>query len=249
MKLDYFDLLSPDPIHIPKVGGIISPKLKDISSIGISTYRYYLSILSLDLKSYFTMVGHPEQYNMLSDEEKLQINMFDLLTIDEQSAGLLQSVLNFFINENVVYASQNKCFLVQKDNEIIGAITRGNYSQICDLIYQRNCMKLNQEDLSKIKSKKALEIMKKLQKGREKRQNKPDKNIELGNIISAIANKSQSLNILNIWELTVFQLWDCFSRLSNNSIYDIQSMSVATWGNKDNYFDATAWFKRIDTNN
>ena len=91
--------------------------------------------------------------------------------------------------------------------------------------------------------------MKKLQKGREKRHNKPDKNMELGNIISAISNKSQSLNILNIWELTVFQLWDCFSRLSNNSIYDIQSMSVATWGDKDKQFDATAWFKRIDTNN
>ena len=73
-------------------------------------------------------------------------------------------------------------------------------------------------------------------------------NMELGNIISAVANKSQSLNIINIWELTVYQVWDCFSRLSNNSIYDIQSMSVAAWGNKDNYFDATAWFKRIDTN-
>ena len=90
--------------------------------------------------------------------------------------------------------------------------------------------------------------MKKIQKGRTEKSNKKtiDNNMELGNIISAVANKSHSLNILTIWDLTVFQLWDCFSRLSNNSIYDIQSMSVAVWGNKDNYFDATAWFKRID---
>ena len=79
------------------------------------------------------------------------------------------------------------------------------------------------------------------------KQTKSDENLELGNIISAVANKSQSLNILNIWDLTVFQVWDCFSRLSNNSIYAIQSMSVAAWGNKDNSFDAAAWFKRIDT--
>ena len=94
-------------------------------------------------------------------------------------------------------------------------------------------------------------IIKKLQKGRAEKakQTKADKNMELGNIISAVANKSQSLNIINIWDLTVYQLWDCFSRLSNNSIYDIQSMSVAAWGNKDNYCDATAWFKRIDTTN
>lgn len=90
--------------------------------------------------------------------------------------------------------------------------------------------------------------MKKIQKGRTEKSNTKtiDNNMELGNIISAVANKSHSLNILTIWDLTVFQLLDCFSRLSNNSIYDIQSMSVAAWGNKDNYFDATAWFKRID---
>ena len=91
--------------------------------------------------------------------------------------------------------------------------------------------------------------MKKLQKGRAERsrQTKTDQNMELGNIISAVASKSHSLNILNIWDLTVFQLWDCFARLTNNSIYDIQSMSVAAWGNKNNYFDVTAWFKRIET--
>ena len=93
--------------------------------------------------------------------------------------------------------------------------------------------------------------MKKLQKGRavKAKQSKSDKNMELGNIISAVANKSHSLNILNIWDLTVFQVWDCFLRLSNNSIYDIQSMSVAAWGNKDNYFDANAWYKKIDNIN
>ena len=50
---------------------------------------------------------------------------------------------------------------------------------------------------AKIKSKKALEIMKKLQKGRAEKakHTKADKNMELGNIISAVANKSQSLNI------------------------------------------------------
>lgn len=252
MKFSYFELLSPDPIYIQKVGGIVSPKLKDISSIGYNTYQYYLSILLMDLKSYFAMIGQEKQYGSTLSEEELQINIFDLLTMDEQSADLLQSVLNFFIKEDVVYHLQNRCFLVHKDDTIVGVITKEIYPQVCDLICQRNCIKSNQEeDLSKIKSKKALEIMKKLQKGRnaKSKKSKVDKNMELGNIISAVANKSQSLNILNIWDLTVYQVWDCFSRLSNNSIYDIQSMSVAAWGNKDNYFDATAWFKRIDTVN
>ena len=251
LKLSYFELLSPDPIQIQRVGGILSPTLRSISKIGINTYQYYLTILLMDLKTYFTMIQQEEQFELLSDEDKAQMNVFDLLTMDDKSAELLQNVLDFFIEENVVWSNQNRAFLIHKDDNVIGVITKEIYPHICDLICQRNCIKSNlEEDLSKVKSKKALEIMKKLQKGRAEKAKatKSDKNMELGNIISAVANKSQSLNIINIWELTVYQVWDCFSRLSNNSIYDIQSMSVAAWGNKDNYFDATAWFKRIDTN-
>ena len=252
MKLSYFELLSPDPIQIQRVGGILSPTLRSISKIGINTYQYYLTILLMDLKTYFTMIQQEEQFELLSDKDKSQMDVFDLLTMDDKSAELLQNVLDFFIEENVVWSSQNNAFLIHKEDNVIGVITKEIYPQICDLICQRNCIKSNQEeDLSKVKSKKALEIMKKLQKGRAEKAKatKSDKNMELGNIISAVANKSQSLNIINIWELTVYQVCDCFSRLSNNSIYDIQSMSVAAWGNKDNYFDATAWFKRIDTTN
>ena len=252
MKLSYFDLLSPDPIQIQQVGGILSPTLRSISKIGINTYQYYLTILLMDLKTYFTMIQQEEQFELLSDEETSQMNVFDLLTMDNKSAELLQNVLNFFIAENVVWSEKNNAFLIYVGENVIGAITKKIYPQICDLICQRNCIKSSlEEDLSKVKSKKALEIMKKLQKGRTEKAKatKSDKNMELGNIISAVANKSQSLNIINIWELTVYQVWDCFSRLSNNSIYDIQSMQVAAYGNKDNYFDATSWFKRIDTTN
>ena len=252
MKLEYFDLLSPDPINIQNVGGILSPKLRDISSIGINTYQYYLGILMMDVNTYFHMNEMDEQYNQLSDEEKSSLNIFDLLTSNDNLTSLFQTALNFFIKEDVVYSDEYKAFLIQNENNVIGVISKEIYPQILDIICQRNCIKSNQEeDLSKIKSKKALEIMKKLQKGRAEKakQTKADKNMELGNIISAVANKSQSLNIINIWDLTVYQLWDCFSRLSNNSIYDIQSMSVAAWGHKDNYFEATACFKRIDTRN
>ena len=251
MKLNYFELLSPEPIQIQRVGGILSPKLRDISKIGINTYQYYLSILLMDLKTYFAMIKQEEQFEAMSDEVKSQLSVFEFLTIDDESANMLQRILNFFIEEDVVWSKEKNAFLVYKGNNTIGLITKEIYPQICDLVCQRNCIKSNlEEDLSKIKSKKALEIMKKLQKGRAEKAKtaKTDKNMELGNIISAVANRSSSLNIINIWDATIFQVWDSFSRLSNNNIYDIQSMSVAAWGNKDNYFDATAWFKRIDTN-
>ena len=99
LKLTYFQLLSSDPIYIPKVGGILSPKLKDISAISDNMYQYYLNILLMDLKMFFTMKERPDEYEKLTDDEKLNLCVYDLLLEDINSALLLQTVLNFFIKE------------------------------------------------------------------------------------------------------------------------------------------------------
>lgn len=252
MKTSYLDLLSPEPISIPGVCNVLSPRLRDISQIGYETYQYYLSVLLMDVKTYFAMLGEQDTYDRLSEEEQAEWNIFDCFLASRQTRNLLQEILDFFIQETVHFSPIKHCFLVQKGDIDTGSITAENYPELCTLIYKRNCIQPQTEtNLSKIKSKKAIEIIKKLQKGRSEknRQTKADKNMELGNIISAVAGKSPTLNLINIWDLTVFQLWDNFSRLSHNSIYAIQSMSVAAWGNKDNTFDAAAWFQRIDTDN
>lgn len=249
MRFSYFELLSPDPIEIPGVGSVTAPTLGEISAIGYDTYQNYLAFLLMDVGDYFAMTGLGESYRALSEPEKDQLHIFDLLLLNGATAALLANALDFFLKETVRYSPKESCFRVRAGGQDTGRITKENYPRVCGCILQRSCIRTDQrEELSNIKSKKALEIMKKLRKGRreQNRQTKADKNLELANILSAVANRSPSLNILNIWDLTVFQLWDCFSRLTNNSIYDIQSMSVAAWGNKDHSFDAAAWFRRMD---
>lgn len=249
LKPGYFELLSPDPIQVPSVGGVKSPTLREISSLGYNTYRHYLAVLSLDLDSYLSMTGMSELYALLSEEEKTKMTLFDLLLSSPPSCALIQNMLDFFMEGTVTFSESQHVFLVCAGDGQTGLITRENYLTVCDMIGQRNYLKPRRsEDLSKVKSKKALEIMKKLQKGRAEKEKlaKTDQNMELGNIISAVANRSQSLHILNIWDLTVYQLWDCFARLSGNNLYNIQSMSVAAWGDKNHSFDASAWFKKIE---
>lgn len=235
---------------IPNACSVISPKLKDICSIGFAAYQYYLSLLFMDLKTYFDLTGCTKVYETLPDTELAQLSLFDLLTAEENTRQLLASALRFFIPENVTYAGEKNGFLVcSTDGSRVGTISGENYSLVCDVIRQRNHFKSAvQEDLTKMKSKKALEIAKKLAQGRARKNTtvKPDGDMELGNIISAVAGQSQSLNLLNIWDLTVFQLWDSFFRLSHNNLYAIQAMSVAAWGDKDKHFDAASWFKRIN---
>lgn len=135
MQLSYFELLSSEPVYLKNIGGIISPTLRDISSIGINTYQYFLSILLMDKKTFF-------------------------------DSYVIQNVLNFFIKENVSYSNEHECFLIH-ETETTGIITKEIYPKVCDLILQRNYIKTqHNEDLSKIENPKALEIMKKIQKGR-----------------------------------------------------------------------------------
>lgn len=206
----------------------------------------------MDVKTCLSILGLEKDFEALPEEKKAGLNSFDLLLTDASLCALLTDILNFFMKEDVIYSPEYRCFVVKEGNEITGSITNEQYPQICDVICQRNNIKSNlKKNPSEVKSKKASEILKKLQKGRAKKEEhkKADDTMDLGNIISAVAGKSHSLNLINIWDLTIFQLWDCFARLSSNSIYDIQSMSVAAWGNKDHSFDAAAWFQRIYTDN
>ena len=76
--------------------------------------------------------------------------------------------------------------------------------------------------------------------------NKYDKKVELPNVISALASYHNSLNMINIWDMTVYQVYDQFKRLQNNTIYNIQSMSTSVWGDKENKFNITKWFETMD---
>ena len=211
---------------------------------------------------FYTMKERPDEYEKLTDDEKLNLCVYDLLLEDINSALLLQTVLNFFIKEDVEYSPEYKAFAVkgnvmvkEQDKMVekyatIGVISKENYQDVVDVICQRNNIKTKDTgDPAKVKNKKALAILQKIKKGAEKMANtaKVDENMELGNIISAVANRSQSLNIVNIWDLTVFQLWDCFARLTNNTVYDINAASVSAWGDKDKKFDFNGWFKKLNS--
>lgn len=221
MKLSYFELLSPEPIQMPDIGHVICPTLRDVSSLGHLNYLQCLNILTMEPRTLFSST---------------------------EGRAILQTVLNFFIKENVVSLPDHPVLFVKDKDTNVGTITLDNYPELCNVICQRiKHSAAMREDASKVKSKKAAEIMQKLENGRKKtaKQTKTDENMELANIISAVANKSPSLNMINIWDLTIFQLWDCFQRLLNNNIYDMQAMAAVTWGSKDDHFDANAWCKKL----
>lgn len=257
MKLDYATLISPYSFSIKKIGNIKSPTLKEIwnPEITYQKYNIYLSFLSVDIKTYCNQIDVSKSgwYQSLSEEDKLNINMFDLINFDENLQNIFSEIFSFFFEENVIWDNENKLFITFVDYDEngqiipIGTIYKDIFWELCDVILQRCGINRSDTniDISKVKNKRALKILNKIKKAKEKlsktTQNMDE--IELPNLISSIAVKSNSLNFINIWNLTVYQLYEQFKKEQTNVYFDIQKMSVAAYGNKENTFKGNEWYK------
>lgn len=256
IKLSYFDLLSPDPIYISGIGKIKPIRLKEISEITFRTYQMYLSLLFFDINQYFDsqdssilFLEQRDYYAALDEEEKVRYNVFDFFITNPSYNLFIQKCLAFFISGDVSFDQKSLSYLIQENETVVGTITRDNWSDVCDLILQRQYRpKSNeQEDASRAKNKRALEILNKLKKGTQASKGSGEnRDYEIPNLVSALASKSYNLNISDIWEITVFQLYDQFQRQQLNSVYEIQSTTASVWGTKENKFDINQWFKSLN---
>jgi hypothetical protein len=206
----------------------------------------YFSAYTPEEKNVILSVKH--SYEELNDEEKSNFSFFDIIHYDKICRFKLSSSLNFFLQEKVAYSDKDQMFLVfpQEDEEMsapIGIICRDNYNELTDLIFQKENLDRSQLNNNvKFRNKSAKKFWEKIQKGKKSEKKIPDKKMELANLISSLSIHCKGLNMSNIWDLTVFQLYDQFERQQIEDGYSIGSSSIAAWGDKDNKFDHSLWF-------
>ena len=179
--------------------------------------------------------------------------------------SLLQSVVdafNFFFTDEVYFDGDQLHFVVYTTNEngeenVVGYISRDNYSDIVNIILQRINIEIDDnevDDLSKIKSKRGRKILEKIREGRKKMKKAKEKSSNgkqqsLANIISSVAAYSKNTNYIQIWDLTIYQLYDLFSRLNIIDQYNIASRSVSVWGDEKKQFKYGVWNDNIHERN
>ena len=259
-------LLPPVPIELSIGASVRQPKLIEIAKIGFPIFYYYETLLVITPKDiYEMMMGEKGKdiWDRLSDERKESISVYDVIESEEWLQKAYLQVFNFFFDKPVKYLSFDDAgfFVFVKDeemnieeldieNDIYGAISRESFPHVLDVIQYVCCMKGDddeEEDESEIKFKnnKARQIYEKMKKARERKKQarKNDPNFSLINIISAVSNKHPTISPLNVWDLTIVQLLDCFSRLQFNAIGDLQAVTVAVWGDEKKQFDPAFWYK------
>jgi hypothetical protein len=244
------DLIGGKCISIDGIGTLKPPKLSDLrqdGGIGWMRYAQYLTTLTMKIDNLFEAIG----LNYLSAEQRSGITQFKLLTSIQQCRELLDEALSFFMLETLVYDGKSGSFAVlNQDQQLIGVVSEETFPRLKKVILRACFIEdddpyLPQPNEGKRKS----DIRDKLRAGREqmkasKAKEGANKDMEISNVISAVSARHPSYNLLNIWELTVFQLYDQFKRVNTNNQLDVVATKWAAWGSDP--FDFSMWYKNLN---
>lgn len=264
MNLDYYTLLCPVPISL-SIGTIRQPTLREIGEITFFRFGMYQVYIKLTPKEYYTVLNTEKGekfWNLLTEEQRENITLYDVILFEKSVLKVYLDIFNFFFVERVIFRD-NLFFIIKTDdysiedkdiklteNNVCGVITPNNILEILDIIQQICCIKSNDpldEQKPKFKNEKAKRLYERMLKAKEKQNNRRMKkeyyNLTLPNIISATAYKVHGLNILNIWDATLFQVYDQFEKAQNDDAHYMNCVRVAVWGDEKNQFDPSLWYK------
>lgn len=254
MKLDYGTQISPTPIEL-SCGTLRKPTLADIAEITFDKYDYYRFLLKMTPEVFYSnnsKVELKEYWDSLTKEEKDNLTLMDVIDSNEDLQSIYQEIFEFFFLEFVTYNDGLFIFFKREfenieeltEEDFRGVISKETLPQVLNIIQQICCISdpVDEEE-PKFKNDIARKLYEKMQKSKKESKGKIDINLTIPNIISSISSRHPSLNYTNIWNLTVFQLYDTFSRIQTNSMFDIDCTRVSVWGDEKKTFNFALWYK------
>lgn len=249
-KIPYEDLLSGDYIPVSRIGHIRSPKIKDMwptSGIGWLQYNLYIYMMRSDA----AMLA------ALSKDEIEYDDVYDVITSCEVVRTLFVKALSFFMLESVIYDESHQAFLtfVESDNEsddpsqklsLVGIINSENIDSLRASVLLANYISPTKANVDiEFASEKAREMWERAQKYNAQQAPKAeDPAMSLGNIVSKLCTIHPSYNLLNVFDLTVFQLYDAFFQSCYMRSIEFSESIVANHGSKE--FKYTNWLNPVE---
>ena len=239
IKLDYLTLLSSEPVRIVNIGSVKPTKLKDVRLLGYDNYNAYINILNFD-KNQFLEVFKAKDKNIS------QKDYFDIIFDEQSLREMYLHIFSFFVVEKIE-VDLNDDF-TKKKKIIIGLINKDSFDVLRSIILQLNYCLNNKAETEKPAGKHTAELLKKQKKYHElniKINKKGDLNFSLPNIISKLCTYSNNVNLINIWDYTVFQVFDQFFALNNRRSIDMANQSYSIWGGD---YKIPQWFENSFNN-
>lgn len=192
MKINELSLLRGEPIFIKNIGMIYPLTLGDIQNLGEENFIILVNLLSFESQT--------------ADEN----NWFCSDTTKELSS-IMCWALSVVLKSTVKF--KNSRYQISQGGEI----TKDNFRELAYVIKRQYCLKtMSTENYANTKAK---EIAERIKKAKSHIKTKAD-HLSLNDIISSLAAKHPNLNLFNIWDLTIYQLYDQFKRIQLIDDYD-----------------------------
>ena len=162
MKLEYGEQISPSPIKLT-IGTLVKRTLRDVADISFQTFAYYQALLKLTPQEFYCKWSNEEDkkfWDNLTAEEKVKLNMFDVIVKNDILINQYLEMFNFFFEECVLFCEsyfvllnkkykttidvnnrivdENKILeiLGNNENDLSGAINDNNFSEVVSIIGQ-----------------------------------------------------------------------------------------------------------------
>lgn len=249
MLFDYIDALTGQDIYIESIGHFFSPKLKQITSanMGKDRYYFYLSLLSWNKKEVlkYLQILNVANTKILSNDK---LTIFDIITLIPQLREDYFQAFSFFIRESIQWDEKSHRYtLHDPENEdiVVGYINRENYDIVRKIILQLNYKEMEDEESKtpKFASEAARIAWERCQEFEEKAVTIDKPQYHISNIVSKLCVIHPSYNLLNVTELTMFQIYDAFFQCSFMRGTELgEAIFSNHGGDKFNYED---WLKPI----
>lgn len=170
-----------------------------------------------------------------------------VIAIDFVKKGILE-----FDEDGEIIVNQE--VLESLDEEDMKLIHRENFDKIVEAVKLQNYLskpsKKNESESNPAndETRKLQEYMEEMRKKveakkkKQQRQEDSDEEIDIADIISAVSSKSHSISTLNVWKLTLYQLYDKYARLELIDNYDFSIRAMMAGAEK---IDLKHWSSRL----
>jgi hypothetical protein len=230
-------LLAGMPIEIEGAGLFYSPTLREIISLGYSVYTKYISAILFDKSN-------------IEGAESADISNFEFLfglsIHNEDFRNTITDALSFFFRkETQLYADDTGAFFYLGD--LSCRVNESNFETIQDVVKKANHIKITKEPEFRPANDKAREMIEKILAARKNRP-KPKEKMNLHSIISGLAWRNNGINLVNIFDLTIYQVYDGFFRTEkiDNYQFTLSGIYAGTVNGKEINYQNIHWTRIIE---
>ena len=210
----------------------------------------------IDLDEYYKLLGILAIDKIrLKDMPKEVLNEFETFDIFLSDQSLMTSLLAFFKtflkHDDVFFMPESQNIEIRYEDNL-ARITRYNYDKITRILRKMYCVQFQKEDEYNPHNDKARELIEKIKKKNAelaRLKSKQGEDVNIISIISGVAWKSTNTNIFDVFNLTVFQLYDAFYRLEIVDNYNntMTGLYAGTVDAKKTNMKQLTWAKRYSS--